>query len=591
MYALLSEQMLVLFAILALGSLIGQLSWRGLSLGTAAVFFVGLAFGHFGYTVPKPIMDLGLLLFLYAIGLQAGPRFFRTFRKQGWQFVVIAGASLLAAAGVTVILARLLDLPFALAAGMFTGAVTNTPSLAGAIDTVARIEPLQTAAVSVGYGIAYPFSIIGVTLLVQFMPKLLRRDVKTAEEQWQAQQLRESPALQKKQFCVSNPNLDGKRLGDLDTHRLSQVNISRVRQGDQVVAATPEIVLHTGDVLLAVGTEEELNKLRLLIGEECDVAMETNTRAVSRDMTMTDKTLAGKRLMDLHVWERYNVIITRIRRQGLEITPLGTSTLEMGDTLRVVGDQVSIDQFAEVIGGDTRQVDETNMVPFLIGLVLGIALGLIPFRLPNGMTIKLGAAGGAFLVSLILGHFGRVGPFRVYVPAAARNLLSGARVDALSGRRRRQCGHAARQSRGRARLGDFRRRRADHGGRRHDHAPAHDRGLPDEHPIHHGLDRGCDDQSAGSRRRQHAHHHRRARGDLRQRVSGGVDLQDSAGAVVGADPPHPLMRAQRRRFQAGRIAGSAGLRTQIPTPRDRRRRVPQLAPVPGLIRSRARPSA
>jgi len=152
MYALLSEQMLVLFAILALGSLIGQLSWRGLSLGTAAVFFVGLAFGHFGYTVPKPVMDLGLLLFLYAIGLQAGPRFFRTFRKQGWQFVVIAGASLLAAAGVTVILARLLDLPFALAAGMFTGAVTNTPSLAGAIDTVARIEPLQTAAVSVGSG-------------------------------------------------------------------------------------------------------------------------------------------------------------------------------------------------------------------------------------------------------------------------------------------------------------------------------------------------------------------------------------------------------------------------------------------------------
>jgi putative transport protein len=422
LYTLLSEQMLILFAILALGSLIGHLSWRGLSLGTAAVFFVGLAFGHFGYTVPKPIMDLGLLLFLYAVGLQAGPRFFRTFRKQGWQFVVIAGASLLAAAGVTLALARLLNLPYALAAGMFTGAVTNTPALAGAIDTVARLEPLQTAAVSVGYGIAYPFSVIGVTLLVQFLPRLLYRDVKSAEEQWQAQQLRERPALQKRQFCVSNPNLDGKRLGDLDTHRLSQVNISRVRQGGQVVAATPEIVLHTGDVLLAVGTEEELNKLRLLIGEECDVAMETNTRAVSRDMIMIDKALAGKRLMDLHVWERYNVIITRIRRQGVEITPVGTSTLEMGDSLRVVGDQVAIDQFAAVIGGDTRQVDETNMVPFLIGLVLGITLGLIPFRLPNGMTIKLGAAGGAFLVSLILGHFGRVGPFRVYVPAAARNL-------------------------------------------------------------------------------------------------------------------------------------------------------------------------
>jgi putative transport protein len=422
MQNLLAEQMLVLFAILAIGSLLGQLSWRGLSLGSAAVFFVGLVFGHFGYTVPKAVMDLGLLLFLYAIGLQAGPRFFRTFRKQGWQFVVIAGAALLAAAGVTALLAQLLNLPAALAAGMFTGAVTNTPALAGAIDTVARIEPAQTAAVSVGYGIAYPFSIIAVTLLVQFLPKLLHRDVKTAEEQWLEQQRQERPALQKRQFCVSNPNLDGKRLGDLDTHRVSQVNISRVRQGEQVVPATSDVILHLGDVLLAVGLEEELDKLRLLIGEETNVPMETNARTLSRDLYVTDTRLAGKRLMDLHVWEQYNVIITRIRRQGLEITPIGSSTLDMGDSLRVVGDQASIDEFAKLIGGDTRHVDETNMVPFLIGLMLGIMLGLIPFQLPSGMTIKLGAAGGAFLVSLILGHFGRVGPFRVYVPAAARNL-------------------------------------------------------------------------------------------------------------------------------------------------------------------------
>jgi putative transport protein len=422
MYTLLADQMLVLFAILAIGSLLGQLSWRGLSLGSAAVFFVGLVFGHFGYTVPKAVMDLGLLLFLYAIGLQAGPRFFRTFRKQGWQFVVIAGAALLAAAGVTALLAQLLNLPAALAAGMFTGAVTNTPALAGAIDTVARIEPAQTAAVSVGYGIAYPFSIIAVTLLVQFLPKLLHRDVKTAEEQWLEQQRQERPALQKRQFCVSNPNLDGKRLGDLDTHRVSQVNISRVRQGEQVVPATSDVILHLGDVLLAVGLEEELDKLRLLIGEETNVPMETNARTLSRDLYVTDTRLAGKRLMDLHVWEQYNVIITRIRRQGLEITPIGSSTLDMGDSLRVVGDQASIDEFAKLIGGDTRHVDETNMVPFLIGLMLGIMLGLIPFQLPSGMTIKLGAAGGAFLVSLILGHFGRVGPFRVYVPAAARNL-------------------------------------------------------------------------------------------------------------------------------------------------------------------------
>ena len=432
MQSLFAEQMLVLFAILAIGSWLGHLSFRGVSLGGAAVFFVGLAFGHFGLTIPKPVMDLGLLLFVYAVGLQAGPRFFRTFRKQGREFVIVAAAAILAAGLATLIAARLMQMPYAVAAGLFTGAVTNTPALAATIDAMSRIEPLQTANVSVGYGIAYPFSVVAITLLIQFLPKLLRRDVKQAEARWLEAQHLEQPLLQKRQFKVTNPNLDGKRLGDLDTHRLSQVNISRVLQtghGNQVVAAAPDVVLHLGDVALVVGTESELDKMRLLIGEEVEVPMEANTRAISRDLYVTEQSLAGRRLIDLRVWDRYNIVITRIRRQGLEITPVGTSTLELGDTLRVVGEEPAVVQFARLVSGDARRIEETNMVPFLIGLVLGIALGLIPFRLPNlpgafggGMTLKLGAAGGAFLVSLVLGHFGRIGPFRLYVPAAAKNL-------------------------------------------------------------------------------------------------------------------------------------------------------------------------
>ena len=291
---------------------------------------------------------------------------------------------------------------------MFTGALTNTPALAGALDAISRVAPDQATSVSVGYGIAYPLSIVGVTLLTQFLPRLLRRDVKTAEEQWLAAQLAERPALQKAQFKVSNPNLDGKRLDELDTHRLSQVNISRVRKGQQVIAGRPDVTLELGDVVLVVGAPEELAKMRLFIGEEVNVPMEADGRAISRDLYVSEASLAGKRLMDLRVWDRYNVIITRIRRQGLEITPVGTSTLELGDTLRVVGDEPAIAQFARMVSGE-RGASTTNMVAFLIGFGAGVGLGAVPFQLPAADHQK--TAGRAFLVSLVLGHSGHIGPF------------------------------------------------------------------------------------------------------------------------------------------------------------------------------------
>jgi putative transport protein len=143
---------------------------------------------------------------------------------------------------------------------------------------------------------------------------------------------------------------------------------------------------------------------------------------LSVDVDVTEESLTGKKLSQMRAWERYTVVITRIRRQGLEIAPTGNVTLEMGDSIRVVGDRAAVENFVRLVHGAPRKADETNMVPFLIGLFLGILLGAIPLNLPNGVEIKLGAAGGAFLVSLLVGHFGGIGPFRLYVPAAAKNL-------------------------------------------------------------------------------------------------------------------------------------------------------------------------
>jgi putative transport protein len=185
---------------------------------------------------------------------------------------------------------------------------------------------------------------------------------------------------------------------------------------------TPDFVLHLGDVVMAVGPQSEMEKIKLVLGEETEVPMDMNASIATQDLELNSARFVGKTLAELQLWENYGVIITRIRRQGLEISPVGSMFLEIGDGLHVVGDRTDVQEFVKVAGGDTRKAEETNMLPYLLGLVLGIGLGLIPFHLANGVDLKLGTAGGAFLVSLLIGHFGKIGPLRLYVPPAAKNL-------------------------------------------------------------------------------------------------------------------------------------------------------------------------
>jgi putative transport protein len=445
MSALLREEMLVLFAILALGSWIGRWSVRGVTLGTAGVLFTALVFGHFGFSVPQPVMELGLLLFVYAVGLQAGPRFFRTFRRDGMRYVAIALAAVTTGAVATVGLALALKLPDELATGLYTGALTCTPALAAAIDAVERISPGASIPVSVGYGIAYPFSMIGVVLLIQFLPRLTRRPVSVEERRWLEERLIEAPALEARQYRISNPNCEGKTVAGVNPQRMSRANISRIKRGERVFAATPDFVLELGDIVMVVGISGELDKMRLLLGEECHERMDVNTDVLSLDVEVLEESLTGKTLAQMRLWERYTVVITRIRRQGMEIAPSGEASLEIGDHIRFVGDKTAVETFARLAHGDTngaaRRADETNMLTFLAGLLLGIGLGAIPITLASGIEVRLGSAGGAFLSSLLVGHFGRIGSLRLHVPEAARNItrelglmlfLAGAGVNAGS---------------------------------------------------------------------------------------------------------------------------------------------------------------
>src|SRR5512133_315730 len=417
-----SEEMFVLFAILTLGAWIGHWSWRGMSLGSAGVLFVALIFGHFGLSVPKAVMDFGLLLFVYSVGLSAGPSFFRTFRKRGMQFVVLALVIVGSGAILTGVLAYLLHLPAALATGLYAGALTCTPALAAAIDTLNRVLPDAAPLASVGYGIAYPYSMIGMVLLIQLLPKLLQRTINTEEKLWLAEKAIETPGLQARQFRVTNSNLDGKTVAEINPRRLAQVNISRIKHAEKVSAARPETLIHTGDLVMAVGQTDELDKLRILLGEETNERMDVNAEVMSVDVEVMDESLTGQTLAHMRVWEQFTVVITRLRRQGLEILPHGNVSMERGDGIRVVGEKSAVEAFVRRAQGSPRKALETSMVPYLIGVFVGVFVGLISIPVGQGVTLKLGAAGGVFITSLLIGHFGKIGPFQLYVPPAAKNL-------------------------------------------------------------------------------------------------------------------------------------------------------------------------
>ncbi len=406
-----ANSLLTLFIIVCLGVLLGEIRLRGVSLGTSGVFFVALLFGHFGLDVLPDIRTLGVVLFVYAVGLSAGPRFFKTFHKRGASFVCIAASTVAVGFIAAAAMEALFHFGPALSTGVFTGALTSTPGLAAAQETLA--DPR----VAVGYGIAYPFGVAGVVLFVQVLPRLLRvnlaHEEKLSEGQWRP------PSLTNAWFELRNPQIAGKTVDGLISMHLLDFTLSRISKGDRVIPARSEEPLLLGDRVRVVATPEVLGKAEMLFGPRVADMQEPPSNIASRTLVVTEKAVAGKRLHELQLRERFGVVVTRLWRDDLEFVPKAASTLEIGDTIRIVGDAADCDRLAPLLGQSDRMQHETAFLPILMGLVLGAFLGLVPFRF-GSVSIKLGMAGGPLLVGLLLGHYGRIGRLRVRMPLAAK---------------------------------------------------------------------------------------------------------------------------------------------------------------------------
>lgn len=413
-----SAEILTVIAILTLGSAIGKLSVRGFSLGSAGVLLVGIVFGHFGYTIPTALRDFGLVIFAYAVGLQAGPRFFRSFRKAGQAYVLLAAAPIAAALVLSLLLGVFFGLSSELILGLFSGALTNNSALATALHAMDGSGRGGSAVVSISYGVVYPFSVLSVILLMHLLPKATHKSLAEEEEAWSHQRAREQPPLEVKHFRVDNPRCIGVPLRELNLRALT-LNLAKVVRGEKEMPVSGDTCLELNDLVTIIGRGDALNAARVLLGVEIGARTRLKEDLDALEVEITEHSLIGVPLRQLDLYRQHQVLLASVQRGDGEFTPTGDSVLELGDQVRAIGDSHHVRAFAVRAGAQRHLRDETRMLPFLLGLFLGVTLGSVPVSIAGFGEFRLGLAGGAFFTSLLLGHFGRIGTFVLYVPPAA----------------------------------------------------------------------------------------------------------------------------------------------------------------------------
>jgi putative transport protein len=417
---------LALFLAIGIGYLLGEIDFFGFRFGIAGVLFAGLAVGALdpGIALPEIVPTLGLILFVYMVGLQSGPALVQSIRERGYRDSAFAAVILTFGAAIAWGCSWILRLNGSRAAGLFCGAVTNTPALAAARETVREIASKSGIAADqvkaladqpvVQYSIAYPIGVVGVLLMFQLMRKVWR--IRTVET-------RPADGILVRDFVVRNPALRGRTLASVSESASAAFAVSRVHQGGRTEVATPGTTLELGAIVSVVGEAEGQCEAAGLFGESSPLRIEgDNSRIEAKRVFVSSPAVVGCTVAELGL-DRFPAIISRVRRGDAEIVATPDARLEYGDLLRVITDRHRIGEVRQFFGDSIRGGAEAHFGPIALGIVLGVLLGMIPAPLPNGASLKLGYAGGPLIVALILGKLGRTGRITWVIPAGANITL------------------------------------------------------------------------------------------------------------------------------------------------------------------------
>lgn len=426
-----AQTVLMLSLVAAVGLMFGQIKIKNIGLGIAGVLFAGLLAGHvlgrkhieLNQHVLEFAREFGLILFVYTIGVQVGPGFFASLRKQGLPLNLMAGGIVIFGAIIAVIIHKGFGVDLPAAVGLFSGATTNTPSLAAAQQAMKDIPNLSPDLIKVpgmAYAVAYPFGIIGIILVMLIIRAAFKISPQAESELLDKLNASSNPQLGSINLEVRNPNLDGLPINKIPTLAEDGVVISRVMHGSTTKLAKADTIIHSGDVILAVGTPDRLEQLKLIVGVEAHVDIrQTSTNLHTKRVMVTHSSVLGHTVAELGIREKFGVNVTRVLRSGVEMPPLH-ARLQFGDSLTVVGETGSIRRAGLELGDSQKHLNHPQIIPMFVGIILGVLLGSIPVALPGlPAPVKLGLAGGPLVVAILLSRLGHFGPLVWYMPQSA----------------------------------------------------------------------------------------------------------------------------------------------------------------------------
>lgn len=428
-----TQAVLVLSLICGAGLAIGKIKIFGISLGATFVFFAGILAGHFGLVVNPDMLivlqNFGLILFIYALGVQVGPGFFGSLKKGGFKLNMLATLLMLMGTLMMLILHWTTDISLADLMGLFSGAVTNTPMLGSAQQALLQVSPEsinEANNMAMACAVGYPFGLIGMVVCVAILQKTLapRRNKKAVS--------RRSDNTFITEYIVSNPEIFEKSIQEIRSNADCQFVISRIWKDGKVIIPTGETIIEENEHILVISGKSDVENLTRLFGPQEKVDWNKqdidwnaiDSQLVSQKVLVSKPEINGTKLGDLRLRNSFGINITRVNRAGIDLLPSRSLRLQLGDRLTIVGEARSIENAARILGNEAKQLRTPNLTSVFIGIVIGLILGSIPFVIPGmSMPVKLGIAGGPIIVGILMGAFGPRFHLATYISQSASLML------------------------------------------------------------------------------------------------------------------------------------------------------------------------